>query len=116
MEPGATRSPISQLLRGTLEFCVLALLRDRERYGFELVRHLSDVDGLVTSEGTIYPLLSRLRREGLVTTRWRESDAGPPRRYYKLTHAGRRALDEFATDWARFRSAVDSIILEGRQT
>lgn len=110
MEPGGARSPLSQLLRGALEYCVLALLRDQERYGFELVRTLGDVDGLVTSEGTIYPLLSRLRRDGLVDTTWRESAAGPPRRYYRLTRAGRRALDEFAADWTRFRSAVDMII------
>lgn len=110
MEQGGARSPLSQLLRGALEYCVLALLRDQERYGFELVRTLGDVDGLVTSEGTIYPLLSRLRRDGLVDTTWRESAAGPPRRYYRLTNAGRRALDEFAADWARFRSAVDMIV------
>jgi PadR family transcriptional regulator, regulatory protein PadR len=110
MEPRAARDGFSQLLRGTLEFCVLALLRDRERYGFELVRTLGEADGLVTSEGTIYPLLSRLRRDGLVETSWRESDAGPPRRYYRLTRAGRRALGEFTDDWARFRDAVDQIL------
>lgn len=69
---------ISQLRRGVLEFCVLALLRDGERYSFELVRALGDAEGLVTSEGTLYPLLGRLRRDGLVQTTWRESAAGPP--------------------------------------
>ena len=64
MEPLQTRNVVSQLRRGTVEYCVLALLRDRERYGFELVRVLSAVDGLVTSEGTIYPLLTRLRKDG----------------------------------------------------
>ena len=76
---------ISQLRRGVLEFCVLALLRSEERYSFELVRALSAVDGLVTSEGTLYPLLARLRRDGVVETTWRESLSGPPRRYYRLT-------------------------------
>jgi PadR family transcriptional regulator PadR len=90
---------------------VLALLRDGERYGFDLVRALARVDGLVTSEGTIYPLLSRLRREQLVTTYWRESESGPPRRYYQLTDAGRAALAEFAAEWARFRDAVDAILI-----
>jgi len=93
-----------------LEFCVLALLRDGERYGFDLVRSLSEVDGLVTSEGTIYPLLTRLRKEQLVTTYWRESGAGPPRRYYQLTDAGRAALDDFAVEWIRFRDAVDRLL------
>src|SRR3954452_12610005 len=81
MEPGGTRDGLSQLRRGALEYCVLALLREKERYGFELVRSLSSVDGLVTSEGTIYPLLTRLRREQLVTAYWEESASGPPRRY-----------------------------------
>jgi PadR family transcriptional regulator PadR len=113
MEPGETRQALSQLRRGTIEFCVLALLRGQERYGFELVRTLSSVDGMVTSEGTIYPLLTRLRREGLVTTSWRESESGPPRRYYRLTPAGRSALATFSKDWARFRDAVDSLLEEG---
>lgn len=110
MEPGGTRNALSQLRRGVLEYCVLALLRDGERYGFEIVRTLSDVDGMVTSEGTLYPLLSRLRREDLVTTIWRESESGPPRRYYSLTDAGRKSILEFTDDWARFREAVDSLL------
>ena len=110
MEQGDARNTLSQLRRGTVEYCVLALLRDEERYGFDLVRALSQVDGLVTSEGTIYPLLSRLRRENLVTTFWRESDAGPPRRYYRLTEAGHAALADFAKEWARFRDAVDTLL------
>ena len=78
--------------RGLLPYCVLAMLRDTERYGFELVQALGSVDGMVTGQGTIYPLLSRLRLQGLVGTTWRESAAGPPRRYYQLTEAGRTAL------------------------
>lgn len=111
MEPGGAR--ISQLRRGVLEFCVLALLREGQLYGFDLVRRLAEVDGLVTSEGTIYPLLSRLRREGWVNTTWVESEAGPPRRYYALTDAGARALASFTQDWERFRDSVDSMLLKG---
>jgi PadR family transcriptional regulator, regulatory protein PadR len=113
MEPGRARTGVSQLRRGALEYCVLALLRDGERYGFELVRTLGDVDGLVTSEGTIYPLLSRLRREGLVETTWRESASGPPRRYYQLTDTGHRALAHFTDEWTRFRNAVDQLLSGG---
>jgi PadR family transcriptional regulator PadR len=98
---------IAQMRRGTLQYCVLALLAEEERYGFDLVKALSAVEGMVTSEGTIYPLLSRLRRDGLVETSWRESTAGPPRRYYRLTAAGRAALEEFIREWSRFRDAVD---------
>jgi len=105
---------VSQLRRGALEYCVLALLRGGERYGFELVRTLGEVDGMVTSEGTIYPLLSRLRRDGVVETTWRESESGPPRRYYRLTNAGRRALADFSDEWTRFRDAVDQLLSEGR--
>jgi PadR family transcriptional regulator PadR len=65
---------------------------------------------MVTSGGTIYPLLSRLRRDGLVETTWRESSAGPPRRYYRLTKAGRIALDGFIDEWGRFRDAVDRVV------
>jgi PadR family transcriptional regulator, regulatory protein PadR len=116
MEPAQARNVISQLRRGTVEYCVLALLRDGERYGFELVRELASVDGLVTSEGTIYPLLTRLRKDELVTTFWRESDSGPPRRYYRLTDAGRLALADFTKEWSRFRASVDAILTrkEGR--
>jgi PadR family transcriptional regulator PadR len=110
MEPGTARPVLTQLRRGALEYCVLALLRDGRRYGFDLVRELSAADGLLTSEGTIYPLLSRLRREGLVTTTWQESDAGPPRRYYALTVDGGHALDRFVEDWRRFRDGVDTVL------
>lgn len=110
MELGGTRNPLSQMRRGVLEYCVLSLLVEDSRYGFDLVRRLGDVDGMVTSEGTIYPLLSRLRREGWVTTTWVESEAGPPRRYYAITPAGRRALTAFADEWRRFRDAVDQLL------
>jgi PadR family transcriptional regulator, regulatory protein PadR len=90
----AAQDPLlSQMRRGTLQYCVLSLLAKEERYGFDLVRGLAEVDGMVTSEGTIYPLLSRLRRDGLVESSWQESTAGPPRRYYRLTDAGRAALE-----------------------
>lgn len=107
---------LSQLRRGVLEYCVLAALRDGERYGFELVKALADADGLLTSEGTIYPLLARLRRDGSVETNWRESPAGPPRRYYSLTTNGHETLDRFTQDWMRFRDAVDNVLTErGKQ-
>jgi PadR family transcriptional regulator, regulatory protein PadR len=114
MEPGAARDGFTQLRRGTVEYCVLALLQDGERYGFELVRELSEGAGLITSEGTIYPLLTRLRKEQLVTTTWRESESGPPRRYYRLTESGHAALATFVQDWTRFRDSVDAI-LNGRK-
>ncbi len=99
----------AQLRRGVLEYCVLGLLREKDRYAFDLVRQLSE-EGLVASEGTIYPLLARLRREQLVQTTWQESTTGPPRRYYRLTTDGSRRLDSFVAQWATFSGAVDSIL------
>ena len=114
MEPGGARNPLTQLRRGVLEHCVLSLLAlHGELYGFDLVRRLAEVDGMVTSEGTIYPLLSRLRREGWVITTWRESAAGPPRRYYAITPAGRHALTGFRVEWRRFRDSVDTLLGTG---
>jgi PadR family transcriptional regulator, regulatory protein PadR len=106
---------IAQMRRGTLQYCVLALLDEGERYGFDLVRTLAEADGMVTSEGTIYPLLSRLRRDGLVESTWRESPSGPPRRYYRLTESGRRGLRAFRSEWTRFRDAVDHFVGEERE-
>ena len=114
MELGAARDGLSQLRRGVVEYCVLALLRDGERYGFDLVRELSESARLVTSEGTIYPLLTRLRKDQLVITTWRESESGPPRRYYRLTESGQAALAAFVKDWGRFRDSVDTILNGGK--
>jgi PadR family transcriptional regulator PadR len=110
MVAGKQDALLAQMRKGTLQYCVLALLVDEERYGFDLVRSLAETDGMVTSEGTIYPLLSRLRRDGLVETTWSESTSGPPRRYYKLTTAGRAALEAFKGEWSRFRDAVDHFV------
>jgi PadR family transcriptional regulator, regulatory protein PadR len=113
MVPTEAKS-LSQLRRGVLEYCVLSLLSSTSLYAFDLVRRLSEADGVVISEGTIYPLLSRLRREGWVSTTWAESVEGPPRRYYALTPAGERALLAFTADWRRFRDAVDAILPKER--
>ncbi|CAN5255441.1 hypothetical protein BH20ACT22_BH20ACT22_18800 [soil metagenome] len=111
MVPGQTEDRgVSQMRRGTLEYCVLAILRKGERYGFELVKELSAVDGMVTTEGTIYPLLTRLRKDGLLTSAWKESTKGPPRRYYHITAKGTLALEAFAEEWKRFRASVDRLM------
>ena len=104
MEPGSRGVAFSQLRRGVLEYCVMAALCDGERYGYELVAALGEI---LRSEGTIYPLLGRLRREDWVKTSWQESASGPPRRYYGLTDSGREALEQFKGEWVRFRDAVD---------
>ncbi|WP_345626822.1 PadR family transcriptional regulator [Rugosimonospora acidiphila] len=106
------RNPMTELRRGTIAFCVLALLDDRERYAVELVGALTENRALATGAGTIYPLLSRLREEKLVASTWQESPAGPPRRYYRLTASGRRSLEAFRGEWAQFRDAVDQLLTQ----
>jgi len=110
VDAAAGQGQVAQMRRGVLPYCVLAMLRDGERYGFELVQALGAVDGMVTSQGTIYPLLARLRRQGLVETTWQESAAGPPRRYYRLAPAGQEALADFADSWRQLRDSVDELL------
>ncbi|MFJ9467348.1 PadR family transcriptional regulator [Streptomyces caniferus] len=121
MEPGeasdrAASKAASQLRKGVLEYCVLALMRDGARYGVELLRELEETGALATSQGTVYPLLSRLRRDALVVTTWRESVSGPPRRYYELTEAGHAALAEFTGTWPDFRDTVDRLLTPTART
>lgn len=81
-----------QVRKGLLDVCILRALAGKERYGYELVKALVDVPGLGLTEGTLYPLLSRLRVQGLVNTRLEESSEGPARKYYTLTADGRKVL------------------------
>ena len=82
-----------QARKGILELAILTALADRQRYAYDLVRSLVDIPGLGISEGTIYPLLSRLRVQGLVEARLEESTEGPARKYYSLTNQGRKTLE-----------------------
>ena len=102
----------TQLRRGTLEFCVLAHLARGPAYGQDIARALGADHVLFASEGTLYPLLTRLRGRGWVDTTWEESPTGPPRRYHRLTDTGRAALDAFVEVWRPYRTAVDRL-LEG---
>ena len=81
-----------QVRKGVLELCILRALENDERYGYEIVKNLAAVPGLALSEGTLYPLLSRLRVAGLISARLEESSEGPARKYYSLTREGRRTL------------------------
>jgi PadR family transcriptional regulator, regulatory protein PadR len=115
MLAGEAGNLVAQMRRGVLPYCVLAMLKSKEQYGFELVHALGGVDGMVTGEGTIYPLLARLRRQGLVQTTWQESAAGPPRKYYRLAEAGQEALSEFTESWQRLRDSVDGLLASSGQ-
>src|SRR5215813_12636446 len=101
---------LTELRRGVLGPCVLALLELRPRFGLELVRDLAAADGLLTSEGTVYPLLSRLRDAGLVTSKWQDNAGERARRYYSITDAGRKSLADFRSDWALFSATVTAVV------
>ncbi len=105
-------SDASQFRRGALELAILALLREGELYGGEIIDRLRGLEGLDAGAGTVYPLLSRLGRSTLVHTTWRESPVGPPRKYYRLTPPGHRVLAELANDWRALSRALDAL-LEG---
>ena len=104
----------TQMRKGILEFCVLAHLRHGPSYGREIAGTLSRDASLLTSEGTLYPLLARLRKQGWVETSRHASDSGPPRRYYTLTADGAAALDAFATAWIPFSQSVTKIMEDTR--
>lgn len=95
----------TNLRKGVLEWCALAVMRGGDVYGRDLARRLTGL-GLLASEGSLYPLLSRLRESGWVQTHWVESASGPPRRYYRLTDAGRDAVAGFERTWADVSAAV----------
>lgn len=99
-----------QLRKGSLELAILASLWDGRLYGLEILRHLESNSDLVVVEGTVYPLLSRLRALGLLKSEWVESDSGHPRKYYQLTAAGRQRALEMARVWAEFAGRMNSLL------
>jgi len=94
--------------KGLLEFLVLRIIASDKVYVADLLERLSTTD-FATQEGTLYPLLSRLRREGLVDYEWRESAAGPPRKYYQLTAKGRAQLEELNEYWKRINKTISQL-------
>lgn len=99
-----------QLRKGCLELAILAALWDGRRYGLEILRRLETDSDLIVSEGTVYPLLSRLRSLDLVRSEWVESLGGHPRKYYALTDAGRKRALEMAAMWAQFSSSMERLL------
>jgi len=102
---------LSQVKRGLLELCVLNLLERESMYGYQIVKLLTTVQGLVISEGTVYPLLSRLKQEGLVTSTLIESPYGPARRSYVLSPEGRRHRRQMNEDWRMIAKAVNAFMI-----
>lgn len=101
----------TQFKKGVLELCVLALLTKKNMYGYDLVNEISK--NIEISEGTIYPLLRRLKNVGYVTTYLQESQGGAPRKYYKLTPSGQKVTDEMQKDWNVFVERVGDLLRGG---
>ena len=106
MSPDVDR--FSAIRKGLLEFLVLKIVAARSVYAAEILARLSETE-FATQEGTLYPLLSKLRRAGLLDYAWVESDAGPPRKYYRLTAKGKSWLSELNGYWKTLHSTVDRI-------
>ena len=108
MAPGTQRR--TELLRGVLDLCLLAVMDAGPAYGYEMTRRLRDRGLATVGEGSIYPLLGRLERDGLVETYRAASNGGPPRKYYRPSGAGRLALALGVSEWRAARDAVDAVL------
>jgi PadR family transcriptional regulator PadR len=113
-EPAAERR--TQLLRGVLDMCMLALLSTEPAHGYELVRRLNSAGFDTVGYGTVYPLLTRMRRLGLVADAPESSPTGPPRKVYGLTEAGRRTLGGWTTQWSQFTDMVNATLVAAPST
>ena len=101
----------AQMRKGVLEYCILSILSDGEAYTSDILTTLKDAKMLVV-EGTIYPLLTRLKNAGLLAYRWEESTSGPPRKYYALTETGKLFLTELNITWSELQQAVKKVTRE----
>jgi PadR family transcriptional regulator, regulatory protein PadR len=98
----------AQMRKGVLEFCILSVLKEKDAYTSEILDTLKNAKLLVV-EGTVYPLLTRLKNDGYLAYRWEESTSGPPRKYYGLTEDGKLFLNELANTWNELSGAVNTI-------
>jgi PadR family transcriptional regulator PadR len=99
----------SQMRKGILEFCILSVIDRQEAYTSDIVERLKQANLLVV-EGTLYPLLSRLKNNGLLAYRWQESQDGPPRKYFCLTDEGKALLDQLRKEWNSINQSIQNII------
>jgi PadR family transcriptional regulator PadR len=108
-----TDGRLSQFRKGVVELAILALLNRGEAYGGEIVEKLGAHPGLAISAGTVYPLLSRLKKAGVIDSAWRESPVGPPRKYYRLSSAGSAEFADTARAWDGVTEAMDELLGKG---
>lgn len=100
-----TEKARSQMRKGVLEYCILSIIKNNEAYASDILERLKEAD-LIVVEGTLYPLLTRLKNDGLLNYRWEESTSGPPRKYYGLTDEGQEFLKALDTAWTELVAAV----------
>lgn len=112
MDPDFLTNWATQLRKGLLELCVLAALRREKLYGYDIVKRLAAGGGLAMGEGTVYPILSRFKKDGLVDTTLVESAEGPARKYYQLTPKGRLLLAKMLAHWGLVRAGIDKATTE----
>lgn len=98
-----------QMRKGILEFCILAVIRNKEVYPSDIIAQMKKAD-LQILEGTLYPLLTRLKNAGILSYRWEESPWGPPRKYFSLTKKGEQFYDQLASTWAHLAQSVQQLI------
>lgn len=97
------------MLKGTLEGCILKVINENETYGYEISQQLKEYGFLEVSEGTIYPLLLRLEKSGLIEAEYRESNVGPKRKYFSITEDGCREMERFFSEWKELEKAVNQL-------
>lgn len=101
----------SQMKKGILEFCILSIIKNKEVYPSEIISSMKEAD-LQILEGTLYPLLTRLKNAEFLSYRWEESPSGPPRKYFSLTESGRKFYQDLAATWEQLSAAVTKLSLQ----
>lgn len=116
MKGGATSLIPSQMLKGTLTGCILKIISGKETYGYEISQQLQKYGFSNISEGTIYPLLLRLKKNGFIKAEYRESALGPKRKYFTMTPAGEKELEAFVVNWKELEHAINRLFrMEGKR-
>lgn len=110
--PQISQEWVSELKKGSIQLCLLALLSKDRKYGFQIIKELRNLSNgfFDLKEGTLYPALRRLEERGFVKSEWVEREAGAPRKYYELTEQGKRALEEAKLVWQRMRESCDKVL------
>lgn len=107
-------STIAQMRKGVLEMCVVAAISSREAYASDILDRLKN-SHLIVVEGTLYPILTRLKNEGFLSYRWEESNSGPPRKYYSITPEGTSFLSELRSGWDELVNAVSALVADSKK-